>query len=89
MSEPDNTASAARRKRQFTIRSVLFATTLVAIAAAGFGGLVRAGAEGTPTLFVLFVVAAPLGLVLILSLVRTVEQLLAMRRKRRERRSGS
>ncbi len=83
MSEPDNTAPPARRKRQFTIRSVLFATTLVAIASAGFGGLVRAGEQGTPTLFVLFVVAAPLALMLVLSMTRTVERLLATRRKGR------
>ena len=89
MSEPDNTAPPARRKRQFTIRSVLFATTLVAIAAAGFGGLVRAGEEDTPTLFVLFVVAAPLALMLVLSLGRTIERFVVMRRKRRETRSDS
>ena len=89
MSEPDNTASAPRRKRQFTIRSVLFATTLVAIAAAGFGGLVRAGDAAAPTLFVLFVVAAPLGLMLVLSLGRTIERFIVMRRKRRDESSDT
>jgi hypothetical protein len=89
MSEPDNTADLSRRRRQFTIRSILFATTLVAVAAAGFGGLVRAGEDGDPTMFVLFVVAAPLGLVLILNGWRTIERFLATRRKRRETRSDS
>jgi hypothetical protein len=83
MSEPDNTADAPRRRRKFTIRSILFATTLVAIAAAGFGGLVRAGEDSGPTLFVLFVVAAPLGLMLILSGVRAAERFFIARRKRR------
>lgn len=77
------------RKRQFTIRAVLFATLLVAIAAAGFSGLIRAGEENVSTMFVLFVVAAPLALMLILSLWRTVERFVAMRRKRRETRSDA
>ena len=72
------------RKRQFTIRAILFATTLIAIAAAGFSGLIRADEEDLPIAFVLFVVAAPLALMLILSLVRTIERFIAMRRKRRE-----
>jgi hypothetical protein len=76
------------RKRQFTIRGILFATALVAIAAAGFGGLVRSG-EDTPTVFVLFVIAAPLALMLILSLGRAIERLIVMRRKQRENRSDS
>ena len=72
------------RKRQFTIRSLLFATTLVAVAAAGFGGLVRAGQDDLPTVAVLFVIAAPLALMLVLSLARGIERLIAMWRKRRE-----
>ncbi|MEX2141759.1 MAG: hypothetical protein WD894_21010 [Pirellulales bacterium] len=71
-------------KRQFTIRAVLFATMLVAIAAAGFSGLIRADDDDLPIAFVLFVVAAPLALVLILSLARTIERFTAMRRRQRE-----
>jgi magnesium-transporting ATPase (P-type) len=84
MAEPPDSIQPSRRKRQFTIRSMLFGTMLVAIAAAGFSGLVRADEDDLPTAFVLFVVAAPLALLLVLSLARTVERLLLAWRKRRE-----
>jgi hypothetical protein len=82
--EPPISLDQPPRKRQFTIRALLFATTLVAVAAACFGGLVRAGQDDLPTAAVLFVIAAPLALKLILSLANTVERLIAMWRKRRE-----
>jgi phosphatidylglycerophosphate synthase len=82
---PDSTDPPG--KRQFTIRALLVATTLVAVAAACFGGLVRAGQDDLPTAGVLFVIAAPLALMLILSLMRTAERLLAIWRKRNERNS--
>ena len=84
MSEPDAATDPLPPKRQFTIRAVLFATMLVAIAAAGFSGLIRSDEDDMPTAFVLFVVAAPLALMLILSLARTIERFITMRRKRGE-----
>ncbi|HJS08498.1 MAG TPA: hypothetical protein VJ809_12590 [Pirellulales bacterium] len=78
-----NDVEPPTRKRQFTIRALLFATTLVAVAAAAFGGLVRAGQDDMPTVAVLFVIAAPLALMLVLSLARGVERLIVMWRKRR------
>jgi len=87
MNEPENTADQAPRKHQITIRGLLFATTLVAIAAAGFAGLVRADDGQTATPFVLFVVAAPLALMLVLSVVGAVERLVAEFRKRRDKNS--
>jgi hypothetical protein len=72
------------RNRQFTIRALLFATTLVAVAAACFGGLVRAGQDDLPTAAVLFVIAAPLALMLLLSLVNTVQRLIELWRRRKE-----
>jgi hypothetical protein len=74
-----------RPKRQITIRALLFATTLVAIAAAGFGGLVRTDEDDLPVAFIVFVVAAPLALMLVLSLASTFERFITMRRKRREK----
>ena len=73
------------RKRQITIRAILFATTLVAIAAAGFGGLVRTDEDDLPVAFIVFVVAAPMALMLVLSLARTIERFIAMRRQQREK----
>jgi hypothetical protein len=75
------------RKRQITIRAILFATTLVAIAAAGFGGLVRTDEDDLPVAFIVFVIAAPLALMLVLSVARGIERFVTMRRKRRK--SGS
>jgi hypothetical protein len=82
--DDSNNVDTPTPKRQFTIRALLFATTLVAVAAAGYGGLVRARQDDLPTVAVLFVIAAPLALMLVLSLARGVERLIAMWRKRRE-----
>ena len=83
MTDSPDAPDAPPRKRQFTIRALLFATTLVAVAAAGFGGLMRAGAGDKPTVFILFVIAAPLALMLVLSLARSVEHLIQLWRNRR------
>ena len=83
----DESNSPEPRKRQFTIRGILFATTLFAVAAAGFGGLARSNAGETATPFVLFVIAAPLALMLVLSLVSAVERLVVEHRKRRQEKS--
>jgi hypothetical protein len=80
--QPPNSLEPPPRKRQFTIRALLFATTLVAVAAACFGGLVRAGQDDLPTAAVLFVIAAPLALMLVLSLASTVERFIELWRKR-------
>jgi hypothetical protein len=85
--EPPKSFDPPPRKHQFTIRALLFATTLVAVAAACFGGLVRAGQNDLPTAAVLFVIASPLALMLVLSVAGSVERLIAMWRKRRERNS--
>lgn len=87
--EPPNNRDPPPRKWQFTIRATLFATTLVAVAAACFGGLVRAGQDDLPTAAVLFVIAAPLALMLVLSLVSTAERLIALWRKRGEKNSDA
>jgi hypothetical protein len=85
MISPSDIPDPPPRKRQFTIRALLFATTLVAVAAACFGGLVRAGQDDDlPTAAVLFVIAAPLAVMLILSLAGAVERLIVMWRKRRQ-----
>ena len=89
MNEPENTAEPPPRKHQFTIRGILFATTLVAVAAAGFAGLVRANDGQTATPFVLFVVAAPLALMLVLSLIGATEQLVAGWKRRRNNSNGA
>jgi cation transporter-like permease len=70
-----------RPKRQFTIRAILFVTLLVSVAAAGFSGLLRAE-QGSATLFVVFVIAAPLGLLLVASVARAVEGFIIARRRR-------
>jgi hypothetical protein len=72
-----------RRKRQFTIRAILFVTLLVSVAAAGFSGLLRAEG-GSPTTFVLFVIAAPLAVLLVASIARAIESYVMARRKRRQ-----
>jgi hypothetical protein len=82
MSERPKSVEAPPSKRQITIRAILFATTLVAIAAAGFGGLVRTDDDDLPVAFIVFIVAAPLALMLVLSLARTFERFIAMRRER-------
>ena len=51
--------------------------------------LVRAGEDDLPTASILFVVAAPLALMLILSLVRAIEHLISVWRKRRDRNSDA
>ena len=84
MTDTDNSFEPPPRARQFTIRALLFATTLVAVAAACFGGLVRAGQDDLPTAAVLFVIAAPLALMLLLSLVNTVQRLIELWRRRKE-----
>jgi hypothetical protein len=76
--------SPPRRRRQFTIRAILFAMLLVAIAAAGFSGLIRTDQEGLPTTFVLFIVAAPLALLLLANVARAVERFLEARSRSRE-----
>ena len=80
MTEPAKSTEPRRRKRQFTIRAMLFATFLVAIAAAGFSGLIRTEPDGGPTPFFLFIVAAPLALLLASGLLRAIQRLLATRK---------
>jgi predicted nucleic acid-binding Zn ribbon protein len=82
--DSSNDLEPPRRTRQFTIRALLFATTLVAVAAACFGGLIRAGQDDLPTTAVLFVIAAPLALMFVLSLAGTIERLIGLWRKRRK-----
>jgi hypothetical protein len=82
MSEP-RPKPEPRPKRQFTIRAILFVTLLISVAAAGFSGLLRAE-QGSATLFVLFVIAAPLALLLVASVARAVESLIIARRSKRD-----
>jgi hypothetical protein len=84
MTQPIDSSEPPKPKRQFTIRAILFATTLVAVAAAGFGGLVRAKDDELPVFFVLFVIAAPLAFMLVQSAYRGVENFIAMRRRLRD-----
>ena len=86
---PNAVEPPPRPKRQITIRAILFATTLVAIAAAAFGGLVRTDEDDLPVAFIVFVVAAPLALMLVLSVAGTIERFVVMRRERERKRSDS
>jgi hypothetical protein len=83
MSESSHEVGSPPPKRQFTIRGLLVLMLLVSIAAAGFSGLLRAE-EDSPAMFVLFVVAAPLALLLLASIARLIESFIAARRWRRD-----
>jgi magnesium-transporting ATPase (P-type) len=80
---PDANAPPPGR-RQFTIGAILLLTFMVAIAAAGFSGLVRTEQDDLPTAFVLFVIAAPLALMVFVSITKSVTHFIAVRRKRRQ-----
>jgi hypothetical protein len=80
--QPPPQLDPPRRGNQFTIRAILFLTLLVTIAAAGFGGLVRAREDNLSTTFVMFVVVAPLALLLVMSLSQAVQGFLKTRRQR-------
>jgi hypothetical protein len=81
--KPTTRLEPPRRKRQFTIRAILLVTLLVSVAAAGFSGLLRVE-QGSPTTFVLFVIAAPLAVLLVASIARAIESYVMSRRKRRQ-----
>jgi hypothetical protein len=82
MAEPHH-LQEPRQRPQFTIRALLFVTLLIAISAAGFSGLIRAGQDDLSSEFVMFVVAAPLALLMIAGIWEAVQRILESRRQKR------
>ncbi len=78
------------RRFQFGIRSIFFLMLVAAIAAGIFAALERAFQQQADTaFFVILVVAAPVGLMVLVSLWKTAEDFLATRRQQRDQRDDS
>ena len=90
----DDQASQSRapepRRFQFGMRLLFFVMLVAAIAAGIFAALVRAIEQQTDTAyFVILVVAAPVGFMVLVSLWKTIEDALASRRNARRERDDS
>jgi hypothetical protein len=88
--EPGQSSRPEPRRFQFGIRSLFFLMLVAAIAAGIFAALVRAVQKQADTaFFVILVVAAPVGFMVLVSLWKALEDFLAARRNERDRRDDS
>ena len=88
--EPSQSSGPEPRRFQFGIRSLFFLMLVAAIAAGIFAALVRAVQQQADTaFFVILVVAAPVGFMVLVSLWKTAEDFLAARRDERDPRDDS
>ena len=84
---PDAEPDGPRRPFQFGLASLMLVTLLVSILAAALGGMLRSPGSGgvrlPPGFFLLMAAAAPLAVLILLSLLRTAARLRDRYRRRR------
>ena len=72
-----------RRPFQFTLGTLLLITMLTSVLAAALAGMLRLGHSSLPRgFFVLMVVAAPMAVMILLSLLRSISGLFDRKRRR-------
>jgi hypothetical protein len=87
---PDQSTPSEPRRFQYGIRLLFFLMLVAAVTAAIFAGLVRAVEQKADTAyFIILVVAAPVGFMMLVSLWKTIEDFLASRRNERQGRDDS
>ena len=83
---PQTRPSPRRWRPRFGLLSLLLVTTVFSVGAAVLGYLLRSGADSADTaVFVILATAAPMGVMIVASLVKAAGEFKASRRGRRRR----